>query len=267
MTPGGGPRRFSPSPALRASAGLHAAAGVAALAVPGAWPWALGVVATNHAVLTAAGLWPRSAVLGPTLTRLPEPHAAGAVALSFDDGPDPEVTPRVLDMLEAAGAQASFFCIGRRAAAHSALAREIVRRGHRVENHTHDHPHAFAAYGPAALRRQVADAQSALAEATGEAPRWFRAPAGLRSPLLEPVLARAGLHLAAWSQRGFDTVDKTPARVAGRLTTGLREGDVLLLHDGNAARTAEGEPVVLAALPLLLGALSLAGLRGVALPG
>ncbi|MBS0561193.1 MAG: polysaccharide deacetylase family protein [Proteobacteria bacterium] len=267
MTPGGEPRRFSPSPALRASAGLHLAAAGAALAVPGAWPWALGAVAANHAALTAAGLWPRSAVLGPTLTRLPEAEAPGAVALTFDDGPDPEVTPRVLDLLDAAGARASFFCIGSRVAAHPGLAREIVRRGHRVENHTQDHPHAFAAYGPAALRRQVADAQAALADAAGEAPRWFRAPAGLRSPLLEPVLARAGLHLAAWSRRGFDTVDGSPVRVAGRLTRGLRGGDVLLLHDGNSAQTAKGEPVVLAALPLVLASLSRAGLRGVALPG
>jgi peptidoglycan/xylan/chitin deacetylase (PgdA/CDA1 family) len=252
---------------IRAAVGLHAVAAAAAVAIPGAWPWGLGAVAANHALLTAAGMWPRSRLLGPNLSRLPADAAArGEVALTFDDGPDPEVTPRVLDMLDAAGARASFFCIGRRAAAHPALVREIIQRGHSVENHTYDHPNAFACYSPAGMRRQIVQAQDVLVQAAGRAPRLFRAPAGLRNPLLEPILARLGLSLASWSRRGFDTVERNPMRVAARLARNLRPGEIVLLHDGGSACTTGAGPVVLAALPLLLAGLKRSGLRAVSLP-
>ncbi len=112
-------------PLIKASALLHIGAATAAL-LPGGWPWAAGALLANHAVLTGAGLWPRSDWLGPNVTRLPAAAAArGEIAITLDDGPDPEVTPAVLDQLDAAGARATFFCIARRAQAHPALLREI----------------------------------------------------------------------------------------------------------------------------------------------
>ena len=250
---------------MRISAGLHGtAAGLLALH-PGLWPGLLAAVAANHIVISGAGMWPRSQALGPTLHRLPSPGRA--VALTFDDGPDPDVTPQVLDHLAAAGATASFFCIGERALRHPALLRRIVAEGHRVENHTHTHPLRFACLAGSALRREIEAAQSAITCITGVPPRWFRAPMGIRSPLLDPALFRAGLHLVSWSRRGYDTRSGNPARVLPRLVRGLREGDVLLLHDGNCARSPTGRPVVLEVLPGLLTHLRASGLRGVALPG
>src|SRR5262249_7374121 len=121
------------------------------------------------------------------------------------------------------------------------LAAEIVRRGHRVENHTWSHPHSFAFFLPKALSREVRQAQEALAEIAAQAPRLFRAPAGIRNPCLDPVLTAAGLTLASWTRRGYDTVDRRADRVAGRLVSGLAAGDVLLLHDRpTVARTAGG---------------------------
>jgi peptidoglycan/xylan/chitin deacetylase (PgdA/CDA1 family) len=261
------PRGWSPSWTIRASVGVHALASAVAIVQPASWPWSLGAVAANHAVLFAAGMVPRSRLLGPNLVRLPDEAAArGEVALTFDDGPDPDVTPRVLDLLDAHGARASFFCVGRDAAAHPAIVRDIVRRGHSVENHTQTHPYSFAAHPPAALRRQVAQCQAALEAAAGRTPRFFRAPIGLRSPLLEPVLAGMGLTLASWSRRGLDTLQRDPARVARRLIGGLQAGDIVLLHDGSSARTQGGTPVVLAVLPGLLDCLAQRGLRAVSLP-
>ncbi len=124
-----------------------------------------------------------------------------------------------------------------------------------MENHSHTHPHHFACLGIGALRRQVADAQAILADATGLAPSWFRAPMGFRSPLLDPVLHGAGLQLASWTRRGYDTRCRVPATVLSRLVSRLAAGDVLLLHDGNGARTASGRPVVLEVLPSLLARL------------
>jgi peptidoglycan-N-acetylglucosamine deacetylase len=259
--------RWPMPPLVRASFGLHGLAAAAALVLPGLAGPALGAVVLNHAVLTAAGLWPRSRLLGPNVTRLPEPAVARReLALTIDDGPDPELTPKVLDLLDRAGQRATFFCIGARVAAHPALAREIVARGHSVQNHSAVHRHNFSLLGPRGFLAEISRAQQTIAEVTGHAPLFFRAPAGLRNPFLDPVLHRLGLTLVSWTRRGFDTRERDPARVLARLTRGLGAGDILLLHDGHAARTAGGQAVVLEVLPRLLASIGAAGLRSVVLP-
>jgi len=254
--------RWPLPPLVRASMGLHAAAAGVAL-LPGGRPWAAGAVLLNHAALTAAGLWPRSALLGPNLRRLP--GARAEVALTIDDGPDPEVTPAVLDLLAAHGARATFFCIAERARAQPALVRRIVAAGHSVQNHSLHHLHHFSMMGPHALAREIGDAQALLADLTGTPPHCFRAPAGLRNPLLDPVLHSLGLHLASWTRRGYDTRTADAAVVLQRLQRGLAAGDILLLHDGHARRTAAGRAVLLDVLPPLLQRCAAAGLRPVTL--
>lgn len=251
---------------LKASSALHLAAGAAVMAAPACWPWALGAVALDHALITGTGLWPRSTWLGANLRRLPNAAAArGEIALTIDDGPNPQVTPAVLDLLDAAGARATFFCIAAEAERHPALCREIVRRGHSVENHSHRHSHVFSLLGGAALAREVGRAQEVLGLITGVQPRFFRAPAGLRNPFLAPVLHRLDLQLVSWTRRGFDTVRTDPADVLARLTRGLGAGDILLLHDGNGARSATGRAVVVEVLPALLKRSASDGLRTVTL--
>lgn len=249
--------RWQPSPGMQASFALHGLAAASLVAAPGQWPWAVGALAANHALLTVAGLLPRSTLLGPNLTRLPPAAVARReIALTIDDGPDPAVTPHVLDLLDAAGAKASFFCIGWRARQHPALCREIVARGHRVENHGDAHAKAFATFGPGRMRADIAAAQASLSEISGQAPHFFRATAGLRNPFLDPVLHQLGLQLAAWTRRPYDTRTGNADRVLARLTRQLGPGDILLMHDGNAARTATGEAVILTALPRLLATLA-----------
>ncbi len=257
-------RRRVCAPVLRWSLAAHLGAAAVVAARPGWWPWVVAGLVADHSLLVAAGLLPRCALLGPNLRRLPS--TARQVALTFDDGPDPEITPRVLELLEAAGARATFFVVGKRAEEHPELVREVVGRGHRLGNHTHRHPAAFAFLPPTALRAEIRRAQTTLAELGGEPPGWFRAPAGIRSPWLEPVLASLGLRLVSWTRRGFDTVSGDPDRVAGRLLAGLAAGDVLLLHDGGGARTPGGDPVVLPVLERVLAELDRRGLGSVALP-
>jgi peptidoglycan/xylan/chitin deacetylase (PgdA/CDA1 family) len=258
--------RWQPTLVIQASFALHAGAAIALLARPRSWPWVLAAVVADHLILTAAGLWPRSRLLGPNWTHLPAAAAAnGSVAITIDDGPDPNVTPLVLDLLDRHSAKATFFCIGALVEQHSNLAREIISRGHSIENHSQHHLHRFSVLGPGRLAAEITRAQDTIAAATGERPRFFRAPAGLRSPFLEPVLARLGLRLASWTRRGFDTVNPDPAVVLERLTRGLRGGDILLLHDGHAACTPAGVPVILEVLPRLLQAVSAAQLTPVTL--
>jgi len=258
--------RWVPSPLLCASAALHLGAGAAMLVRPRAWPWALGAVALNHVVLTAAGLWPKSRLLGPNWSRLPARSVArGEVAITIDDGPDPEVTPRVLSQLGVYGARASFFCVGERIERYQELAQEIVRCGHTIENHSQRHRHTFALLGPDAIEAEISRAQENIARVTGSCPRFFRAPAGLRNPFLEPVLCRLQLRLASWTHRGFDTLDGNANAVYRRLASSLRGGDILLLHDGNAARGRTGMHVILDVLPRLLDTLGTLQLQPITL--
>ena len=105
------------------------------------------------------------------------------------------------------------------------------------------------------MRAEIVRAQESIARVTGSLPRFFRAPAGLRNPFLDPVLNGLELRLASWTRRGFDTVNRDPETVYRRLAKSLRGGDILLLHDGNAAFGAEGSPVILDVLPRLLATL------------
>ena len=237
---------------------VHTAAAAIFAAYPEAWPWVLGMLGANHLALLFATLSPRGNLLGPNLVRLPAAAARrGEISLTFDDGPDPEVTPRVLDLLDQHQFKASFFCIGEKAAAQPELVKEIARRGHSVENHSYHHHQAFALFGISRLKQEVDAAQGALAAITGRAPVFFRAPAGFRSPLLDPVLAARGLRYVSWTRRGFDAVSRNPRGILRRLTRGLAAGDVLLMHDS--------APVVLAVLPGLLERVSAQGLKAVSL--
>jgi peptidoglycan/xylan/chitin deacetylase (PgdA/CDA1 family) len=262
------PSREAPArhaPLVRWSAAVHAAGVAAVVAAPRAWPWALGAILADHALLTWGSLWPRSLLVGPNLRRLPESAArAGKVALTFDDGPDPAITPAVLRRLAERRVRATFFCIGERAERHPDLVREIARQGHDVENHSFRHPYRFCFYAPAALGADIDRAQATLASLAGRAPRFFRAPAGLRNPWTEPVLASRGLRLVSWTRRGLDTVSRRPQTVLDRLTRGLLAGDILVLHDGDHA-PARGSPPVLEVLPRLLDRLEAAGLESTTL--
>ncbi len=255
--------RLLPSGWLKASALLHLGATIGVLANGRVWPWSLAILVVNHGFLAAGGLLPRSRWLGPNVTRLPA--GADRVALTIDDGPDPDVTPAVLDLLARHGVRATFFCVGERVARHPELARRITREGHEIGNHTEHHRYAFSLFGPSAMRREIARAQASIAAACAVVPRFFRAPAGLRNPFLQPCLSDQGLQLASWTRRGYDTMTADPELVLRRLTRNLAAGDILLLHDGLAARTPDGTPVILAVLPKLLAELAGRRLRCVTL--
>jgi peptidoglycan/xylan/chitin deacetylase (PgdA/CDA1 family) len=124
------------------------------------------------------------------------------------------------------------------------------------------------------MAAEIAQAQECIAQVTGETPRFFRAPAGLRNPFLEPILKRLKLQLVSWTRRGFDTVNADADDVYRRLCRSLVDGDILLLHDGHAARARAraragapdaGTPVILEVLPRLLETLRRRQLQPVSL--
>jgi peptidoglycan/xylan/chitin deacetylase (PgdA/CDA1 family) len=262
---GAGRRRpWRPGVAIWLSAGFHVWALLGVIAQPHWWPAILAAIILNHFVLALIGLWPRSRSLGANMLRLPESATQRReVALTFDDGPDPEVTPKVLDILDAHHAKASFFVIGNKAAECPELVREIVKRGHSIENHSRGHSSAFGFFAWTGLRKDIGAAQEIIAGITGHAPGFFRSPMGIRNPMLDPVLAHLGLRYITWTRRGFDTVARNPAVVLERLTRNLSAGDILLLHD---RRTGDRHAMVLDVLPALLDRIAAAGLKPVSLP-
>jgi peptidoglycan/xylan/chitin deacetylase (PgdA/CDA1 family) len=244
---------------LKASAALHAGAAASALVWPSTISFGIASLIANHAVLAGAGLWPKSALLGPNVRRLPGTRAE--IALTIDDGPDPYVTPRVLDILAEKNIKATFFCIATRLQHHPALVQRMLDEGHHIENHSMRHRHSFSVMGLGGMKKEILQAQQAIEETTGRKPQFFRAPAGLRNPFLDPVLHELELQLVSWTRRGFDTLDRDAQRITMRLAGNAQAGDILLLHDGNAAGRKNGQPVILEVLPQLIDRLTQQNLR------
>lgn len=259
-------RNWRPTPLMKASFLLTIAAPLAIAIHPAIWPWALAAVVADNLVLTFAGLWPRCSWLGSNWTSLPPASAERSeIAVTIDDGPDPEVTPAVLDLLDRHGAKATFFCIAEKAKRYPELCRDIVKRGHALENHSMRHGYHLPFMLLGGWFAELNAAQDALTNVTGIRPRFFRPPVGFRNPWLDPVLNRLDLQLVSWTRRGFDTVNKDPNLVLEKLLVNLKAGDILLLHDSNAARTNTGQPVILEVLPPLLNSIAAAKLRTVTL--
>lgn len=178
--------------------------------------------------LLVGTLGPASRIFGKVRIR-----GGKGVWLTLDDGPCPETTPGVLDLLDEHGAKATFFLIGDRAEKYPELVREIHRRGHGVGNHSWSHPRAyFWCLGPVSTWREITKCQSVLKKITGEAPVWFRAPVGHYNFFVHPVLKREGLGLLSWSSRGFDGGGLPLEEVKRRIRGTAEEGGIILAHEG-----------------------------------
>lgn len=246
-------RPYQPTLFVKITIALHLLALIFTVMMPKLWPWTLAAIIINHLIMVGIGLWPRSQWLGTNWTRLPNSAVArNEVALTIDDGPDLEVTPKVLKILNHYNVKATFFCIGKNASQHPDLCREIINQGHAIENHSQHHHHYFSLLGIQGIRHEIESAQHTLTSITKQSPLFFRAPAGLRNPFLEPVLAQLGLTLASWTVRGFDTKVTDANHVKKKLLSKLHAGAILLMHDGNAAHTKQGTPIILEVLPDIL---------------
>lgn len=153
------------------------------------------------------------------------------VALTFDDGPDPDATPQLLELLGREKIPAVFFCIGKNVDAHPQLAARIAAEGHLLENHTYRHPWWISCLTAPALTDEMTRTQRAIQQAAGITPRYMRSPAGLTNPHFPRALRRAGLTLVGWDVRPFDTAGRIQDAI-GRIIRETRDGSVILLHDG-----------------------------------
>jgi peptidoglycan/xylan/chitin deacetylase (PgdA/CDA1 family) len=206
--------------------------------------WAIAppaVVAAGTALTAWGAVYPQSQLFGPTIRHTP---IAKQFALTFDDGPNPAITPRLLEMLDLYHVRATFFLVGKFVRACPGLAREVAARGHSIGNHTETHPNLFW-LNRVRLRQELASCQEAIGEALGQAPRWMRPPYGIRSPFLSSIVREMkfrGVVMwslipgdwlakpADWLIRRMQPVADHIERPAGARPRG---GDILVLHDGN----------------------------------
>lgn len=198
--------------------------------------------------------------LGPAVTRFATPRRE--VWLTIDDGPDPVSTPKILAQLEASGARATFFLIGKKVQRHPELVAEILRHGHTIGNHTQSHPCSWFWIASAKKTAEEIDtcAQTLRAAGAGNTP-LFRPPVGLKNHALHQQLAQRGLDLVLWSARGFDAVTHDPAKVLTRITADLQPGAIILIHEKSSV-TADKKEL----LPALLEHLAHEGYRSVIPP-
>lgn len=180
------------------------------------------------------------------------------VALTFDDGPDLQRTPAVLDLLARQGVRATFFVVGARAEAHPELVRRMVAEGHVVGNHSYTHSWRFPLRSLGRTVEELRRTGEVLHRITGRQPRLFRPPFGVTNPTIARAVRRLGLDPVGWSIRSLDTMGQSPERVAARILRRLHPGAVILLHD----RCAGSERLV----GLLVEGLRSRGLEPVTLP-
>lgn len=226
-----------------------------------ATPLALGASAAFLAVLTDGIFRPSSSVLYPTISHGPRDRPR--VALTFDDGPDPEVTPSMLDTLDAAGARATFFVIGRHLENHRDIAVRALREGHELGNHSWMHSYLQNFYRTDQQQSDVERSTRLIQELSGSAAQpLYRPPVGLKSPPLARVAHARKLKVVAWSLHSRDTLSRDPVATAERVLSRITAGDIVLMHDGHE-RDGKHRRIAAAALPLILRGLRERGLSAV----
>ena len=204
-------------------------------AAPGLW----GAYTWGSHLLTLGSIW-----------RGPREHRA--VSLTFDDGPDPEWTPRVLDVLAREGVRAAFFLIGQRARRVPEQARRIAGSGHDLGNHTWSHPSLWRC-GPAHTECEIADGHAAIADAAGAPPRFFRPPWGKTNLAMFGVARELGTPCVFWTVQPESRRPVVPAEQARRGLARARAGAIYDLHDadgvpGAGRRLVEYLPALIAGL-------------------
>jgi len=191
---------------------------------------------------------PRGALLGKVLWR----GNRRGVALTFDDGPHPFYTPRVLEILERFQAKASFFVIGKHLEKHGDLVASMSRAGHVVGNHSYGHFRTMSLLSSPKIRQEILQCQKEVGKWVGYQPRFYRQPAGFRNPKIFGILKELGMNMVGWQVRAFDTQLRDPQTIARKILEKIQPGGVILLHDGSDSEQNQDRTPTLEALPAIL---------------
>lgn len=223
----------------------------------------LAITAVIYAAGTAISLYllfhPRNQWLVANRWRV-DCSGRPSVALTFDDGPSPKDTPRLLDILRDKQVPATFFVIGERAERYPEIVRRAAEEGHLIGNHTWSHRPLFCFLTPSRLREEIEKGGNTIEKACGYRPRYFRSPVGLRHPLLAAYLRDTGLEYISWRIRTRDTWRLSAETLTHRILDHVSPGDIILMHDFLKG----GADAMLQALPNVIDQLRLRGYEFVA---
>lgn len=153
------------------------------------------------------------------------------VTLTFDDGPCPIQTHKILDILKSEDVKATFFCVGKNVAKHPEIINRMVREGHSVGNHSWNHSWNFPFHSRNSIKKNIASCGEALFKACGKEVKLFRPPFGVASPTIGGAIADLSLISIGWNIRSFDTVIKNRGKILRRIGKQLKPGSIILLHD------------------------------------
>ena len=219
---------------------------------------ALAPIFLSHVLLLYPTLVANCQWFGPVIGHFETNESE--VWLTIDDGPSPEHTVAILELLDRFQARATFFVIGHRAEKYPHLITEILAHGHEIANHTYSHPSAtFWAAGPRRISAEIDLCAELLRVGPDRPGHYFRAPAGLKNIFVHPELKRRRLALIGWTVRGFDTVRRDPAQVAARIMRRTKPGAIVVLHEGQ--RVAKDPAFNPRCLELTLSGLAEKGFR------
>ena len=158
-------------------------------------------------------------------------QSSNAVALTFDDGPEPEATLQLLEILRINDVKATFFCIGKNVQRNPELAKQIIWEGHLIGNHSFYHGALFDLQRSKNMENEINNTNSTIEKATGCLPRFFRPPYGVSNPMLARAIKNTKMINVGWSIRSFDTATRDKEKLFSRVTRHLKGGDVILFHD------------------------------------
>jgi peptidoglycan/xylan/chitin deacetylase (PgdA/CDA1 family) len=161
------------------------------------------------------------------------------VALTFDDGPSPVWTPRILDELKKANIKATFFMLGEHVAKYPEVARRVAQEGHEIGNHTYDH-HVLLYYTLEELEKEINYAERIIQEATGKTTRYFRPPKAWLTDTEKKKVNKLGYKIVLWSLNSKDWVTFDDKYIVKYLAKHIHPGDVILFHDSGGVFSAEG---------------------------
>ena len=167
-----------------------------------------------------------------------------SIALTFDDGPHPENTPRILEILREKRIKATFFVIGKNAEKYPDLLRQIDDEGHTIANHSYSHNFLIGFFSASRLTKDLSRCNDFISQTIGKTPALFRPPFGVTNPLYRIALKNTGLQSIGWSLRSMDTKAKSKYQLIDKVISNLKRGDIVLLHDSRAVTADALEDII-----------------------
>lgn len=157
--------------------------------------------------------------------------AKNFISITFDDGPNSEFTPKVLVLLKEYNAKATFFLIGKNAEKHPEIVRQMIEEGHSIGNHSFSHSKYFGFFSSKKIMNEMERTNAIFKKITGKTPRMFRPPFGVTNPNIKKALNKTDMCSIGWSKRSLDTTMLSEEKILKRITSNLRKGDIILMHD------------------------------------